>query len=151
MIICDRQEAIEWMNRYGCEAHPFVFVVNYARNCTLIEEPSCSDTLVIISMAIPMSRLPLMRLARHAPRYGRFIRAALRIICTRLTGATATRCVATVLANLTCATPVTTDCTLREIYARTEAPYKLWLKNHFVSFSPNRLSVSTAGVSPPIR
>jgi para-aminobenzoate synthetase component 1 len=137
MIIRDRQEAIEWMNRYGCEAHPFVFVVNYACNCTLIEEPSCSDTLVYnfnghtnelaATDASCPARTPLWTV--HPCSFAHYLHSFGLVHRHLLRGDS-------FLANLTCATPVTTDCTLREIYARTEAPYKLWLKNHFVSFSP---------------
>ena len=40
------------------------------------------------------------------------------------------------LVNLTAPTPVETDLTLLEIFQRSEARYKLWVKNHFVVFSP---------------
>lgn len=40
------------------------------------------------------------------------------------------------LTNLTFPTTIETDLTLREIYDRSEAPYKLLFKNQFVVFSP---------------
>lgn len=40
------------------------------------------------------------------------------------------------LTNLTCSTPISTNLTLEEIFYRSEAPYKLWIKDHFVCFSP---------------
>ena len=40
------------------------------------------------------------------------------------------------LVNLTCATPVRTNLTLKEIFYLSHAPYKLWVKERFVVFSP---------------
>lgn len=40
------------------------------------------------------------------------------------------------LLNLTSRTPVRTDLALKEMYRRAAAPYKCWLKDRFVCFSP---------------
>ncbi|MGN1253934.1 MAG: aminodeoxychorismate synthase component I [Prevotella sp.] len=40
------------------------------------------------------------------------------------------------LANLTCKIPIKTDLTLHEIFCRSKALYKIWLKDSFVCFSP---------------
>lgn len=40
------------------------------------------------------------------------------------------------LLNLTCQTPVSTNLSLKDIYFRSKAKYKLWWKNHFTMFSP---------------
>ncbi len=40
------------------------------------------------------------------------------------------------LANLTCRIPVRTNLSLKEIYLRSEAMYKLWFRSHLVCFSP---------------
>lgn len=48
------------------------------------------------------------------------------------------------LANLTCSTPVQTNLTLQEIFDRSAAPYKLWMKNRMVVFSPE-IFVRTTG------
>lgn len=40
------------------------------------------------------------------------------------------------LTNLTCKVPVATNLTLKEIFFRSDALYKLWLKERFVCFSP---------------
>ena len=40
------------------------------------------------------------------------------------------------LANLTCRTPIETNLTLHEIFCRSKALYKIWLKDSFVCFSP---------------
>jgi para-aminobenzoate synthetase component 1 len=40
------------------------------------------------------------------------------------------------LLNLTCPTPITIDLTLKEIFERSKAKYRLWIKERFVVFSP---------------
>lgn len=40
------------------------------------------------------------------------------------------------LTNLTCSTPITTNLSIEEIFYRSKAPYKLWIKDRFVCFSP---------------
>ena len=40
------------------------------------------------------------------------------------------------LANLTCKVPVDTNLSLEEIFSRAHAPYRLWVKDRFVCFSP---------------
>ena len=38
--------------------------------------------------------------------------------------------------NYTCATPVDTDLTLRQVFDHARAPYRLWVNDSFVVFSP---------------
>ena len=40
------------------------------------------------------------------------------------------------LVNLTCKVPVTTNLSLRDIFLRSKAPYRLWIKHQLVCFSP---------------
>ncbi|QTV06928.1 aminodeoxychorismate synthase component I [Faecalibacter bovis] len=49
------------------------------------------------------------------------------------------------LTNLTCATPITTNLSLEEIYKFTKAKYKLNYKNQFVCFSPEIFVKITEG------
>lgn len=42
----------------------------------------------------------------------------------------------TYLINLTVETPIETDFGLKEIFLLSKAPYRLWMKDHFVCFSP---------------
>jgi para-aminobenzoate synthetase component 1 len=42
----------------------------------------------------------------------------------------------TYLLNLTCSTPVTLDRSLQDLFAVTDAKYKLWLQGQFITFSP---------------
>ena len=49
------------------------------------------------------------------------------------------------LANLTCATPIETNLSLKEIFLRSHAKYKLLYKNKFVCFSPETFIKIAAG------
>lgn len=40
------------------------------------------------------------------------------------------------LSNLTCETPIETNLSLKQIFIKSKAPYKLWYNNQFVVFSP---------------
>lgn len=50
------------------------------------------------------------------------------------------------LANLTCKTPIDTSLTLKEIFMRSKARYKLWLSDRFVCFSPETFVRINQGV-----
>ena len=51
------------------------------------------------------------------------------------------------LANLTCRIPLDTDLTMHEIFLRSSALYKLWLRDRFVCFSPETfVRISAAGI-----
>lgn len=49
------------------------------------------------------------------------------------------------LVNYTCSTPIQTNVSLEELYLYSKAPYKLWLKDKFVVFSPERFIKITNG------
>ena len=50
------------------------------------------------------------------------------------------------LTNLTLKTPVTTNLSLEDIFARSNAPYKLLVPGHFVCFSPERFVKIADGI-----
>jgi len=50
------------------------------------------------------------------------------------------------LTNLTFATPIETNLSLREIFRRSEAPYRLMFKEQFVVFSPELFVTIKAGI-----
>lgn len=57
----------------------------------------------------------------------------------------------TYLANLTCRVPVETNLSMQDIFFRSRAPYRCWLKNGFVCFSPEtfvRINNGTISSNP---
>lgn len=50
------------------------------------------------------------------------------------------------LTNLTCRIPLTTSLSTHEIFLRSKARYRLWVKDHFVCFSPETFVRINAGI-----
>ena len=50
------------------------------------------------------------------------------------------------LVDLTCRVPVDTNLTLKEIFLRSDAPYRLWIKDTLVCFSPETFITIDNGV-----
>lgn len=130
------------MNRLGAERRPFLFVVNYEQDRVFVEEPGQVDPEELLydlngvtnadvaglandrgerASAIRWETFPITQ-ADYADSFHKVVRHI--------------RAGNSYLTNLTCATPVRTNLTLKEVFARSEARYKLWMKDRFVVFSP---------------
>lgn len=138
----NRIEAVCRMNRLGAERRPFLFVVNYEQDRVFVEEPGQVDPEELLydlngvtnadvaglandrgerASAIRWETFPITQ-ADYADSFHKVVRHI--------------RAGNSYLTNLTCATPVRTNLTLKEVFARSEARYKLWMKDRFVVFSP---------------
>lgn len=130
------------MNRLGAERRPFLFVVNYEQDRVFVEEPGQVDPEELLydlngvtnadvaglandrgerASAIRWETFPITQ-ADYADSFHKVVRHI--------------RAGNSYLTNLTCATPVRTNLTLKEVFVRSEARYKLWMKDRFVVFSP---------------
>lgn len=130
----EARERINWLARAGRE---FVFIINYAQTQAYIKEVCDidSDELLVsfphfsnVPPGLRPSALPLEWRAVVPDRaaYGRSIQLVKRNI----------RAGNSYLTNLTCKMPVTTNIGLRELFLRSEARYRCWLRDRFVCFSP---------------
>lgn len=138
----NRIEAVCRMNRLGAERRPFLFVVNYEQDRVFVEEPGQVDPEELLydlngvtnadvaglandrgerASAIRWETFPITQ-ADYADSFHKVVRHI--------------RAGNSYLTNLTCATPVRTNLTLKEVFVRSEARYKLWMKDRFVVFSP---------------
>lgn len=124
------------MNRYGREKRPFVFLIDYSmRQCVVepLDEIDPSRLLYSIgnrTNAPEISGQPPE--LQWEPRYGsqtEYEQAFDKVMLHLLAGNS-------YLVNLTCATPVRCNLTLREMFEHTKAPYKIWFEDRFVCFSP---------------
>lgn len=124
------------MNRCGEAKTPFLFAIDYeGENAIFVPQP-LQQTKIGFSVN-GITNLPDLRYTaaqqpgiRHkAVPYGAYSRK-FRIVRDALLRGDS------FLANLTVATPVETDVTPEEIFARSLSPYKLWLPGSFISFSP---------------
>ena len=124
------------MDRYGAGKRPFVFLIDYAMQACVVQpldEVDPSRLLYAIgdrtNAPKPCDGTPgLVWEPRFCPQ-AEYDRAFDVVMCHLMAGNS-------YLVNLTCATPVRCDLTLREIFDYTDARYKIWLDERFVCFSP---------------
>lgn len=124
------------MDRYGGQRRPFVFLIDYTMQACVVQpldEVDPSRLLYTIggrtNALVPCGRAPeLVWEPRFCPQV-EYDRAFDVVMCHLLAGNS-------YLANLTCATPVRCNLTLREVFDRTDARYKIWFEDRFVCFSP---------------
>lgn len=137
MQFYNKTEAIERMNVLAGAGKPFIFIIDYRQQHAYVEETSRVDASCIRydfngakntggksggnTKAVEWHAEPLS-LEQYAQAFGvvmRHIREG-----------------NSYLTNLTCKVPVTTNLTPEEIFSRSRAMYKLWVKDNFVCFSP---------------
>lgn len=144
-----KEEAVEQMNRWGQERQPFLFMIDYKQERIYADIPArLSPTEILYDLngftnveafvqarqvaggkeiekesgrPIEWSSFP-MSLEEYAIS---FEKVKKHIYAGN-----------SYLVNLTCSTPVKTDLTLQEIFYRSKAKYKVWMKDRFVVFSP---------------
>lgn len=153
-----RPEAIARMNRLGAAKEPFVFVVDYLQRHTHIERATDVDPtewLYNLNGFTNQATAATMPLAAEMPPYSQpasykeheaFETEPLRwdifpepeVVYAAAFAQVKTEILAgnSYLANLTRRTPIRTNRTLQTLFYEAEAPYKIWLKDRFVCFSP---------------
>lgn len=129
-------DAAERMNRYGAEERSFLFLIDYAMRACVVEPLDTLDPVRLLyavgdrtNAAAPCGKAPeLVWKPRFCPQaeYDR----AFDVVMRHLLGGNS------YLVNLTCATPVRCNLTLREVFDYTDARYKIWFADRFVCFSP---------------
>ena len=126
------------MNRLGFSGRPFIFVVDYKQEQVWIGETDAIDPEELLydlngfTNVIPETVvLPDKQVVWHTDpvSYEAYSRS-FRIVSDHIHAGNS------YLVNLTCATPVQTNLTLKEVFTCSHAPYKLWTKDRFVVFSP---------------
>lgn len=145
MISYTKQEAALRMNDLGKARGPFLFIIDYKQQQVYVENVDAVDpedvlfdlngfTNQTVNQSSRSGNLPLsdekpfmwQPSSISLEEYAR----SFRIVSDHIHAGNS------YLVNLTCATPVRTDLSLREIYLRSQAMYKLWIKDRFVVFSP---------------
>lgn len=131
-----KAQAIDRINRLASEGKAFVFVINYTQDKAYIEEPDeiNPDEMLYnlngFTNAVPVVKYPgTVVWQPHFIPFSEYKKAFDHVVSAIREGNS-------FLANLTFATPVTTNLSLPEIFHHAEARYKLWMKDQFVVFSP---------------
>lgn len=129
-------EAIKRMNAYGKEREPFLFLIDFEMQRPVVlklDEIEAEELLFDINgkgnaaglepsgESFFFEKHPISR-----ERYGR----AFRLVQRHLAAGD------TYLLNLAFPTPARTNLSLREVFLRSRARYRLWWKGHFTCFSP---------------
>ncbi|WP_293733539.1 aminodeoxychorismate synthase component I [uncultured Parabacteroides sp.] len=142
MRFYNRIEAVCRMNRLGAERRPFLFVIDYKQDRVIVEEPDKVDpgellyNLEGVTNAAAASRMKTPENRSSAIRWETFpvtqedYAGSFHKVVGHI------RAGNSYLVNLTCATSVRTNLDLKEVFVRSEARYKLWMKDRFVVFSP---------------
>ena len=130
------------MNRLGAERRPFLFVIDYKQEQVIVEEPDQIDSEALlynldgVTNVVTASRMNDRENRTSAIRWETFpiTQSAYADSFHKVVGHI--RAGNSYLVNLTCATPVRTDLSLKDVFVSSEARYKLWMKDRFVVFSP---------------
>ena len=133
-----REEAEQRMNRFGSMHCPFFFLIDFDESKCIVEEPSAispEELLYVFPKAtnvpdVAMTPYPQQFTWEPKPQSFETYQRSFEIVHQNLHLGNS------FLTNLTCATPVETDLTLRQLFDHAHARYKLWLKDQFVVFSP---------------
>lgn len=122
------------MNELGALGQPFVFVIDFDFQKPLILEPD-DTTRLLWKTPESCNYTPenlnkkQVQWAVHPLEYEKYCEA-FELVQQHIHGGD------TYLLNLTMPTKVKTNLCLEEIFHFSDAPYKIWLKNQFVCFSP---------------
>ena len=120
------------MNRLGAERRPFLFVIDYKQEQVIVEEPDQIDSEALlynldgVTNVATASRMNDRENRTSAIRWETFpiTQSAYADSFHKVVGHI--RAGNSYLVNLTCATPVRTDLSLKDVFVSSEARYKLY-------------------------
>ena len=133
-----RQEIIDRMNILAAGGEPFLFVIGYEGDGAYIHKLSeinpqeCLYDFEGVGNVGKMDVRPLptpVEWQVDEPRYEDYEKSFAIVKSNLMAGNS-------YLTNLTCRIPVETDLTMRDIFLRAKARYRLWVSDCFVCFSP---------------
>lgn len=142
MRFYNRMEAVCRMNRLGAERRPFLFVIDYKQDQVVVEELDQVNPEELlydldgVTNVVAANRMNQQENQTSVMRWETFpiTQEAYADSFHKVIGHI--RAGNSYLVNLTCATPVRTNLSLKDVFFRSQARYKLWMKERFVVFSP---------------
>lgn len=136
MIVYSQQEAIEYMNEKGRAGKPFLFIINYKMDLIHLYEPHEIDEAELLyningftnssGSTTEKQNIEWQTEPVPFPVYEK----AFNYVTHEIKAGNS------YLLNLTFPTKITTNLALKSIFQQAKAPYKVWLKDEFVCFSP---------------
>lgn len=136
MRVYNKEEAEQRINALASTHKPFVFLINYDLTECYVEEPAGilpSELLYDfngLTNASATSRYMGDFEWKYQPITYKEYKRSFDVVMRNI------YCGNSFLTNFTCATPVVTNLSLKEIFTHSKAKYRLWMKNRFVVFSP---------------
>lgn len=136
MIVHSQQEAIEYMNKKGRAGKPFLFIINYKADTIHLFEPhevNATELLYDLNGFSNHSSSDSIKQTlewKTVPIPYAVYEKAFRYVTAEIKAGNS------YLLNLTFPTKIKTNISLKSIFLHAKAPYKLWLKEQFVCFSP---------------
>lgn len=134
-----KAEAVARMNQWGAMRKPFLFIINYKQDASYVEQfdrVDCDSVLfdfngvTNVKEALPTDSYTKDVLWNpHIESFPQY-EQAFHIVRKNLLAGNS------FLTNLTRCVPVSTNLSLKEIFFRSRALYRLWVKGQFVCFSP---------------
>lgn len=133
----NRAEAIQRINQLSRAGKAFVCLINYKQDCSYIEEVTQINPGELLyhfngQSNSTQSDNSHRQTVAWAPAPISFddYRLSFNIVRNNILLGNS------FLTNLTCSTPVKTNLNLKDIFVHSTAPYKIWMKDQFVCFSP---------------
>ena len=145
MHLHTKEQAVKRMNNWGLLRRPFIFIINYLQDASYVEEISSVDPTELLynlngftnqSTSDKSNENSCLNNKKEYIHWQSFpesfdiYRHSFNIVQRNIFAGNS------FLTNLTCHTPIETNLTLQDIYFRSKAIYKLWLKDSFTVFSP---------------
>lgn len=137
MIAYNKEQSIKRLNDLSSKQVPFVFVIDYNQSHSYIEEVDAINSDEFLFDFNGFSNIGSSPIYDDSPlEWNRFpisfeaYNASFRCVKNHLLAGNS------FLTNLTCETPIETNLSLKTIFHRSQARYKLWINRQFVVFSP---------------
>ena len=137
MILYDREHAIQRMNTLAKEGKDFIFIINYKADGAYVEEYADINPHELLFAFPSLSNIPEGESYSNEavewhtePLTRDDYEHRINLVKQR------EREGDSYLANLTCKIPVHTNLSLHDIFMRSKALYRCWMKEKFVCFSP---------------
>ncbi len=132
-----RKEAVERMNQLAEADRAFVFIISYDGQRAYVEPADEVDSEELLYAFPGMENVPVGAVCKDVavewdfvpPSRESYERSINYVKKNQREGNS-------YLANLTCRVPVSTNLSMRDIFLRSKALYRCWVKGQFVCFSP---------------
>lgn len=133
----NKEEAIRKINEFSLQKKPFIFIINYLQDSSYIIDTQEVDQNQILYNFNGINNIPSncfiedkeVEYTSYPESFEEYYKSFSVVKQNILAGNS-------FLANLTCQTPIKTNLSLKEIFMRSNAMYKLWMNGQFVFFSP---------------